>query len=77
MERRSVPSILLRRVGADEYVVGIEKVIDNLNIYSQIRGGRLRSSSIVRKSRSRQLADADIHPSALSQSLRSSPLIRY
>lgn len=34
---------------------GIDKVIDNLNVYSQIRGGRLRSSSIVLKSRSKQL----------------------
>lgn len=34
---------------------GITKVIDNLNTFSQIRGGRMRSSSIVRKSRSAQM----------------------
>lgn len=47
---------------------GIGKVIDNLNTFSQIRGGRLRSSSIVRKSRSRQMQEAGISPSALSTS---------
>ncbi|KAL8278631.1 hypothetical protein RQP46_008923 [Phenoliferia psychrophenolica] len=44
---------------------GIGKVIDNLNTFSQIRGGRLRSSSIVLKSRSKQMQQHDIHPSAL------------
>ncbi|KAM0750630.1 putative calcium-transporting ATPase [Meredithblackwellia eburnea MCA 4105] len=44
---------------------GIAKVIDNLNTFGQIRGGRLRSSSIVGKSRSKQMEKHDIHPSAL------------
>ncbi|KAK4701418.1 P-type Ca2+ transporter type 2C, partial [Phenoliferia sp. Uapishka_3] len=44
---------------------GIGKVIDNLNTFSQIRGGRLRSSSMVLKSRTKQMEQHDIHPSAL------------
>ncbi|KAI5476993.1 Ca2+-transporting ATPase [Pseudohyphozyma bogoriensis] len=44
---------------------GISKVIDNLNTYSKIRGGRMRSSSIVRKSRSSQMKQHDIHPTSL------------
>ncbi|GAA5906237.1 hypothetical protein JCM6882_006083 [Rhodosporidiobolus microsporus] len=42
---------------------GITKLIDNLRVYSTIRGGRARASSLLRrKSRSKQLAEAGIHP---------------
>ena len=44
---------------------GIQRTIDNLQMYSQIRGGRARSSSIIRKSRTKQLSKLDIHPSSL------------
>lgn len=45
---------------------GITKVIDNLSVFNQIKGGRARSSSIVRKSRySKALEEHDIHPSSL------------
>lgn len=44
---------------------GITKVIDNLSTFGQIRGGRMRSNSIVRKSRNAQLKEHDIKPSAL------------
>lgn len=44
---------------------GIQKTIDNLQTYSTIRGGRLRASSIIRKSRTRQLRDANISPTHL------------
>lgn len=47
---------------------GIQKTIDNLHTYSSIRGGRLRASSIVRKSRTRQLREANISPTHLSES---------
>lgn len=47
---------------------GIQKTIDNLQTYSTIRGGRLRASSIIRKSRTRQLRDANISPTHLSMS---------
>jgi len=48
---------------------GIQKTIDNLQTYSTIRGGRLRASSIIRKSRTRQLRDANISPTHLSTSI--------
>ncbi|GAA5824988.1 hypothetical protein JCM11251_006053 [Rhodosporidiobolus azoricus] len=42
---------------------GITKLIDNLRVYSTIRGGRARASSLLRrKSRSKQLAEAGVHP---------------
>ncbi|GAA5933412.1 calcium-transporting ATPase PMC1 [Sporobolomyces koalae] len=44
---------------------GIQKTIDNLQTYSTIRGGRLRASSIIRKSRTRQLREANISPTHL------------
>lgn len=44
---------------------GISKVVDNLTLFAQIRGGRVRSSSIVLKSRSKQMRQADIHPTSL------------
>jgi Ca2+-transporting ATPase len=40
-------------------------VIDNLSTFSKIKGGRLRSSSLVLKSRSAQMREHDIHPSSL------------
>jgi hypothetical protein len=43
-----------------EYNEAVTKVRDNLSIYANIRGGRLRASSIVAKSRSARLRDADI-----------------
>lgn len=49
----------------------IQKTIDNLQTYSTIRGGRLRASSIIRKSRTRQLREANISPTHLSQSFNS------
>ncbi|SGZ26164.1 BQ5605_C024g09849 [Microbotryum silenes-dioicae] len=44
---------------------GLQKTIDNLAVYSQIRGGRARGSSIIRKSRTKQLREHDIHPASL------------
>lgn len=44
---------------------GINKVVDNLTVFGQIRGGRMRSSSMVLKSRSKQLKKLDIHPTSL------------
>ncbi|GAA6058965.1 hypothetical protein JCM10212_001675 [Sporobolomyces blumeae] len=44
---------------------GIQKTIDNLQTYSTIRGGRARASSIIRKSRTRQLREANISPTHL------------
>lgn len=43
------------------------QVKDNLNIYANLRGGRVRASSIVGKSRHAQLREADIRfPSLLA-----------
>lgn len=42
------------------YNPALNKVKDNLSTYAHIRGGRLRASSMVAKSRSAQLRDADI-----------------
>ena len=44
---------------------GINKVVDNLTVFGQIRGGRMRSSSMVLKSRSKQMKKLDIHPTSL------------
>lgn len=44
---------------------GIQRTIDNLQVYSQIRGGRARLSPFVRKSRTKQLREANISPSSL------------
>lgn len=41
----------------EQYNEGIEKVIDNLKVLSTVRGGRTRSSSIVRMSRKHKLQD--------------------
>jgi Ca2+-transporting ATPase len=41
------------------------QVMDNLSTFSKIKGGRMRSSSMVLKSRSAQLKEHDIHPSSL------------
>ncbi|WWC70446.1 calcium-translocating P-type ATPase, PMCA-type [Kwoniella pini CBS 10737] len=50
-----------------EYNPALSKVKDNLSTYANIRGGRLRASSIVAKSRSAQLKEADIQlPSLLT-----------
>jgi Ca2+-transporting ATPase len=50
-----------------EWNPAIEKVVDNLTTFSNIRGGRVRGSSFVRKSRTAQLHDADIQlPSLLA-----------
>ncbi|OCF76311.1 calcium-translocating P-type ATPase, PMCA-type [Kwoniella mangroviensis CBS 8886] len=50
-----------------EYNPAINKVKDNLSTYANIRGGRLRASSIVAKSRSAQMKEADIQlPSLLT-----------
>ena len=38
----------------------VSQVKDNLRTYANIRGGRLRASSIVAKSRSRRLSEADV-----------------
>jgi Ca2+-transporting ATPase len=43
-----------------DYNDALSKVRDNLYTYSSIRGGRLRASSIVSKSRSARLREADI-----------------
>ncbi|GAA6028517.1 hypothetical protein JCM8097_007260 [Rhodosporidiobolus ruineniae] len=44
----------------------IEKLIDNLKVYSTVRGGRARASSLLRrKSRARQLREAGIVPTHL------------
>lgn len=43
-----------------QYNPALSKVKDNLSTYANIRGGRLRASSIVAKSRSARLKDADI-----------------
>ena len=43
-----------------EYNPALSKIKDNLSTYANIRGGRLRASSIVAKSRSAQLKEADI-----------------
>jgi len=43
----------------------ITQTIDNLSAYTAIRGGRLRSSSIVLKSRSAQLKEKNIQPTSL------------
>lgn len=49
------------------YNPALNKVKDNLSTYAHIRGGRLRASSMVAKSRSAQLRDADIQlPSLLT-----------
>ncbi|ORY32630.1 hypothetical protein BCR39DRAFT_464417 [Naematelia encephala] len=50
-----------------DYNPALSKVKDNLHTYANIRGGRLRASSIVAKSRSARLRDADIQlPSLLA-----------
>lgn len=42
------------------YNPALSRVKDNLSTYARIRGGRLRASSMVAKSRNAQLRDADI-----------------
>ncbi|WWD17545.1 calcium-translocating P-type ATPase, PMCA-type [Kwoniella shandongensis] len=50
-----------------QYNPALTTVKDNLSTYANIRGGRLRASSIVAKSRSSRLKDADIQlPSLLT-----------
>jgi len=50
-----------------QYNDALSKVRDNLHTYSNIRGGRLRASSLVSKSRSARLKEADIQlPSLLA-----------
>ncbi|WRT66112.1 calcium-translocating P-type ATPase, PMCA-type [Kwoniella shivajii] len=50
-----------------EYNPALNKIKDNLSTYANIRGGRLRASSIVAKSRSARLKEADIQlPSLLT-----------
>lgn len=50
-----------------QYNPALSKVKDNLSTYANIRGGRLRASSIVAKSRSARLREADIQlPSLLT-----------
>ena len=44
---------------------GIQRSIDNLKVFGELRGGRMRASSIVRKSRSKQMEEQGIRPSAL------------
>lgn len=49
------------------YNPALSRVKDNLSTYARIRGGRLRASSMVAKSRNAQLRDADIQfPSLLT-----------
>jgi Ca2+-transporting ATPase len=43
-----------------EYNSALSKVRDNLTTYSTIRGGRINASSMVKKSRSARLKEADI-----------------
>jgi Ca2+-transporting ATPase len=43
-----------------EYNPALETITDNLKTYNTIRGGRIRGSSIVLKSRSKRLREADI-----------------
>jgi len=42
-------------VESPQKLYGVPLVLDNLKVLSTVRGGRTRSSSIVRKSRSKQL----------------------
>ena len=50
-----------------QYNYALNKVKDNLSTYANIRGGRLRASSMVVKSRHQQMRDADIQlPSLLA-----------
>ncbi|GAA5867850.1 hypothetical protein JCM8547_003395 [Rhodosporidiobolus lusitaniae] len=50
----------------ERWFEGIEKLIDDLRVYSTIRGGRARASTIFRrKSRSKRLAEAGITPTHL------------
>ncbi|WVQ83119.1 calcium-translocating P-type ATPase, PMCA-type [Cryptococcus sp. DSM 104549] len=50
-----------------QYNPALSKVKDNLSTYANIRGGRLRASSMVAKSRSSQLRDAGVEfPSLLT-----------
>lgn len=53
-----------------EYNAAIEKVRDNLATFGQIRGGRLRSSSFVGRSRTTMLKKKDVHPGALMTMVR-------
>ncbi|PWN53499.1 calcium-translocating P-type ATPase [Violaceomyces palustris] len=47
----------------DEPAIG--QVAEKLDAFSKIRGGRIRASSMVLKSRSRRMRDADVHPQSL------------
>ncbi|GAA6015853.1 hypothetical protein JCM10207_008818 [Rhodosporidiobolus poonsookiae] len=47
----------------EKWFEGIEKLMDNLRVYSTIRGGRARASQLLRrKSRARQLREAGVEP---------------
>ncbi|BGP17703.1 plasma membrane calcium [Rhodosporidiobolus nylandii] len=50
----------------EKWFEGIEKLMDDLRVYSTIRGGRARASHLLRrKSRSKRLAEAGIQPTHL------------
>ncbi|GAA5983396.1 hypothetical protein JCM11641_007835 [Rhodosporidiobolus odoratus] len=50
----------------EKWLDGIERLIDNLKVYSTVRGGRARASHLLRrKSRAKRLAEAGIQPTAL------------
>ena len=48
-----------------EYNPALSKVKDNLNTFANIRGGRVRASTIVTRSRTARLRKANIQPSML------------
>jgi Ca2+-transporting ATPase len=48
-----------------EYNPALSKVKDNLNTFANIRGGRVRASTIVTRSRTARLKKANIQPSTL------------
>lgn len=61
----TVLPVVTPKAAEEEWNEGIAKVVDNLTVFGQIRGGRMRASSIVRRSRTKQLAQHDIHPTSL------------
>lgn len=56
---------------AEKWDDPLEKLRDNLRVYSTVRGGRLRSSSIVQRSRTKKLEEQNIYPTTLMAMLPS------
>ena len=58
-------------IGDEKWDEPFEHLKDNLKLYSNIRGGRLRASSIVKRSRAKELEEQGVFPTTLMAMLPS------